>query len=51
MENTKANDILKLAPFLVPFTSRAKIFAVSCLAIGFLILLISLCTLILKDNK
>nr|XP_027118125.1 E3 ubiquitin-protein ligase UPL6-like [Coffea arabica] len=27
MENTKANDILKLAPFLVPFTSRAKIFA------------------------
>lgn len=26
-ENTKANDILKLAPFLVPFTSRAKIFS------------------------
>ncbi|CAN4115282.1 unnamed protein product [Withania somnifera] len=26
MENTRANDILKQAPFLVPFTSRAKIF-------------------------
>ncbi|XP_057809773.1 E3 ubiquitin-protein ligase UPL6 [Salvia miltiorrhiza] len=25
-ENTRANDILKQAPFLVPFTSRAKIF-------------------------
>lgn len=25
-ENTRANDILKLAPFLVPFTGRAKIF-------------------------
>ncbi|KAI5650965.1 hypothetical protein M9H77_36970 [Catharanthus roseus] len=25
-ENNKANDVLKLAPFLVPFTSRAKIF-------------------------
>lgn len=29
MENTRANDILKQAPFLVPFTSRVKIFAVS----------------------
>lgn len=29
MENTRANDILKQAPFLVPFTSRAKIFTVS----------------------
>lgn len=28
-ENNKANDVLKLAPFLVPFTSRAKIFTVS----------------------
>ncbi|XP_030468851.1 E3 ubiquitin-protein ligase UPL6 [Syzygium oleosum] len=27
MENTRANDILKQAPFLVPFTSRVKIFA------------------------
>ncbi|VFQ60995.1 unnamed protein product [Cuscuta campestris] len=26
MENTRVNDILKQAPFLVPFTSRAKIF-------------------------
>ncbi|XP_030974239.1 E3 ubiquitin-protein ligase UPL6 [Quercus lobata] len=26
MENTRANDILKQAPFLVPFTSRVKIF-------------------------
>nr|GLL43891.1 E3 ubiquitin-protein ligase UPL6 [Ipomoea trifida] len=26
IENTRANDILKQAPFLVPFTSRAKIF-------------------------
>ncbi|KAK4380149.1 hypothetical protein RND71_002011 [Anisodus tanguticus] len=26
MENTRANDILKQAPFLVSFTSRAKIF-------------------------
>ncbi|MCD9644904.1 E3 ubiquitin-protein ligase upl6 [Datura stramonium] len=26
MENTRANEILKQAPFLVPFTSRAKIF-------------------------
>lgn len=43
-ENTRANDILKLAPFLVPFTSRAKIFAVSCLSIDFLILLVFLCT-------
>lgn len=25
-ENTRANDILKQAPFLIPFTSRAKIF-------------------------
>ncbi|KAK4586404.1 hypothetical protein RGQ29_023517 [Quercus rubra] len=25
MENTRANDILKQAPFLVPFTSRVKI--------------------------
>ncbi|KAL8481260.1 hypothetical protein ACS0TY_027692 [Phlomoides rotata] len=25
-ENTRANDILKQAPFLVPFTSRAKLF-------------------------
>lgn len=29
MENTRANDILKQAPFLVPFTSRVKIFNVS----------------------
>lgn len=29
IENTRANDILKQAPFLVPFTSRAKIFTVS----------------------
>ncbi|XP_022138444.1 E3 ubiquitin-protein ligase UPL6 [Momordica charantia] len=26
IENTRANDILKRAPFLVPFTSRVKIF-------------------------
>ncbi|CAK9328904.1 unnamed protein product [Citrullus colocynthis] len=26
IENTRANDILKQAPFLVPFTSRVKIF-------------------------
>jgi ubiquitin-protein ligase E3 C len=26
VENTRAHDILKLAPFLVPFTSRVKIF-------------------------
>ncbi|XP_057959070.1 E3 ubiquitin-protein ligase UPL6 isoform X2 [Malania oleifera] len=26
MENTRANDVLKQAPFLVPFTSRVKIF-------------------------
>lgn len=29
MDNTRANDILKQAPFLVPFTSRVKIFTVS----------------------
>jgi len=28
-ENTRAREILKQAPFLVPFTSRVKIFAVS----------------------
>ncbi|KAM1923316.1 hypothetical protein ACFX15_021247 [Malus domestica] len=27
IENTRANDIMKHAPFLVPFTSRVKIFA------------------------
>ncbi|CAA0841937.1 E3 ubiquitin-protein ligase UPL6 [Striga hermonthica] len=27
MENTRANDILKQAPFLIPFTSRAKLFS------------------------
>lgn len=28
-ENTRAREIVKQAPFLVPFTSRVKIFAVS----------------------
>jgi len=28
IENTRANEILKQAPFLIPFTSRAKIFTV-----------------------
>lgn len=29
IDGTRANEILKQAPFLVPFTSRAKIFQVS----------------------
>ncbi|XP_070671963.1 E3 ubiquitin-protein ligase UPL6-like isoform X2 [Malus domestica] len=29
IENTRANDIMKHAPFLVPFTSRVKIFALA----------------------
>lgn len=33
IENTRANDILKQAPFLVPFTSRVKIFTVSVLLV------------------
>lgn len=33
IESTRANDILKQAPFLIPFTSRVKIFTVSCLPI------------------
>lgn len=28
IENTRANEILKQAPFLIPFTSRVKIFSV-----------------------
>lgn len=33
IENTRAYDILQRAPFLVPFTSRVKIFTVSDLLI------------------
>ncbi|KAJ4822903.1 E3 ubiquitin-protein ligase upl6 [Turnera subulata] len=33
IDGTKANDILKRAPFLIPFTSRAKIFSSQLLAV------------------